>query len=598
METLRVLCIHGIGHGDTDPQLVPSWTDAITTGIRRWNPDQTVDCEFLFYDDIFAGAPLDAGTIAEALAKLSWSGAIHGLGDLLGLSRDIGGLQATLRWTAGMVAQWADDADLRAEARQQVLAKTKEVDPNIIVAHSLGSLISYDAFARKENAGAIDGRYYISLGSQVGNPFVRNALGGRIVMMQAREWFHLYNLHDKAFAAQIRLTDENFEQVPTPFDVDFLDHDAIRYLSHPNTINTVWRELAPGSATRALVKRDKAVSRAVAKPPQRALLIGINDYPDPANRLEGCVNDVFEMSAVLQECGFAPENIRVVLNDRATAAGIMERLAWLLEGAQDTADRVLFYSGHGAQIPQYGEKEEVDHLDECLVPWDFDWTREKAITDTQFHELYSQLPETARFLTVFDCCHSGGMTRDGGPRVRGLTPPDDIRHRLLKWNAKEGMWEERKLEPDNPDSRKWAGKGVPFAGENGATRKLGRAMDLRTLPDKQYNAMRDAFGDDHFGPFLPVILEACQDNQLSYEYRHGVTSYGAFTWVLTHAFRESCKRARHMSWEQLIRDVSRKLERMKYAQTPVLVGPGAVINKPIPWQQQGNPAKHTHTHPN
>ena len=588
MQTIRALCIHGVGHGDADPQLIDSWKDAITQGVRRWNPDQDVDLDFVPYDDLFDGAPLDAATVAEALAKLSLNGFVHGLGDLLGLSRDFGGLQATLRWTAGMVAQWAQDADLRAEARQRVLKHTSQFEPDVVLAHSLGSLISYDAFARVENEAAIQGRYYISFGSQIGNPFVRDALGGRIVMMPAKEWFHLYNRHDKAFAAQIRLINSTFEQVPTPFDVDFLDHDAIQYLSHPNTSNTVWRVLAPApnsrSFSRALVKPQHAVARALAKPEKRALLIGINDYPDPANRLEGCVNDVFEMSAVLQECGFAPEDIRVVLNDRATASGIMERLEWLLDGAEDTAHRVLFYSGHGAQIPEYGEKQEVDHLDECLVPWDFDWSRERAITDTQFHELYSQLPRTAHFLTVFDCCHSGGMTREGGPRVRGLTPPDDIRHRLLRWDAAAQMWKQRELEPDNPDSHKWPDGGRQFVGSTGATRKLGRAMDLRTLPNNQYKRIRKAFGPEHIGPFLPVILEACEENQLSYEYRHGVTSYGAFTYILTRAFRASSNRNRHVTWEYLIGEVRKNLTKMKYPQTPVLVGPSGVINKSIPWK--------------
>ncbi len=58
------------------------------------------------------------------------------------------------------------------------------------------------------------------------------------------------------------------------------------------------------------------------------------------------------MSSVLQESGFKPDEIRVVLNERATAQGIMERLHWLLEGVRDGDERMLFYSGHGAQIPQ------------------------------------------------------------------------------------------------------------------------------------------------------------------------------------------------------------------------------------------------------
>jgi hypothetical protein len=221
------------------------------------------------------------------------------------------------------------------------------------------------------------------------------------------------------------------------------------------------------------------------KPERRALLVGINDYPDPENRLEGCVNDVFLMSSVLQESGFNPENIRVVLNERATAAGILERLEWLLEGAEAGDERVFYYSGHGAQIPGYGVGEKIDHLDECLVAYDFDWSRATSVTDDQFYDLYSQLPYETHFVAVLDCCHAGGMTRDSGLRVRGLTPPDDIRHRMMKWNATEGMWETRALGPANEDAAKWKNKTgadkQAMVGNSGVTRRIGRAVPLRSL---------------------------------------------------------------------------------------------------------------------
>ena len=53
---------------------------------------------------------------------------------------------------------------------------------------------------------------------------------GALSIYPRDHWYHLYNFHDKAFAAQIKLTDTNFEQVPTAFDVDFLDHDAVQYI--------------------------------------------------------------------------------------------------------------------------------------------------------------------------------------------------------------------------------------------------------------------------------------------------------------------------------------------------------------------------------
>ncbi len=132
----------------------------------------------------------------------------------------------------------------------------------------------------------------------------------------------------------------------------------------------------------------------------------------------------------------------------------MERLHWLLDDVPEGGERVLFYSGHGAQIPSYNFAGEVDRLDECLVPFDFDWNPTHAIRDKQFAELYSQLGYDRRFVAIFDCCHSGGMTRDGGPRVRGLSPPDDVRHRSLRWNARLGMWQERKLPTPNPSLAK------------------------------------------------------------------------------------------------------------------------------------------------
>jgi hypothetical protein len=82
-------------------------------------------------------------------------------------------------------------------------------------------------------------------------------------------------------------------------------------------------------------------------------------------------------------------DIRVVLNERATAAGILDRLHWLLDNVRNGDERVLFYSGHGAQIPAYGAKEEVDHFDECLIPYDFDWSLAHAMTDNRFVEFYS-----------------------------------------------------------------------------------------------------------------------------------------------------------------------------------------------------------------
>src|SRR5262249_38672238 len=51
-DTLSVLCVHGIGHGDVDSELAPSWSAAVTEQIRRFRPDLAVTFEFFRYDDL------------------------------------------------------------------------------------------------------------------------------------------------------------------------------------------------------------------------------------------------------------------------------------------------------------------------------------------------------------------------------------------------------------------------------------------------------------------------------------------------------------------------------------------------------------------
>lgn len=411
---------------------------------------------------------------------------------------------------------------------------------------------------------------------------MRDIFAGRIQDIPCRKWYHLFNREDRVLTYPLEIAANNFRQVLTPFDVpnDVVNHNAAWYLSRPETVATVWHDVVPVEASRSIVGAAREIARIDTRPNRRALLIGINDYPRPEDRLEGCVNDVFLMSSVLQESGFKPDEIRIVLNERATAQGIMDRLHWLLDGVRNKDDRVLFYSGHGAQIPRYNPSGKPDSVDECLVPYDFDWTPQRAILDRQFCQLYSQLPYDCYFVAMLDCCHSGGMTRDGGPGIRGLTPPDDIHHRALQWNASEGMWVPREFDPLNKSLKK-SKDGADYLGSNGATRRLGRSMALRTQPDREYNKKRDELG--HHGPYLPILLEACQEQQLSYEYRDGATSYGAYTFCMAKVLREQRARGTNPSFKELSRLVTAKLRRLEYNQTPNLVGFGKRIAAKIPW---------------
>lgn len=585
---LRVLCVHGIGHHDQDLTWQGQWAGAIRTGVTSWDQQLPVVSDFLMYDRLFAAAKLNLLTFAGATASLAFSAVVHGVGDLFRDRAPRGDLGERLRWTMGMVAQWADNDALRRRTRDMLGSLVRSFDPHVVCAHSMGSLVAYDTFVR--DPGLIAGRWFVSLGSQIGNPAVRSTLGGTILpLATARHWYHLFNPHDDVLTTQLRIFSDNFTQVVTEFDIEGItDHEATEYLGHEQARVTLWRDVAASfnapspSGVRAFRAPPRA-RPAAREPRRRALIVGINDYPDPASRLEGCVNDAFLMSRTLQEAGFPASGIRLLLNDRATAAEIMSRLDWLVDGARE-GDRLVFaYSGHGAQMAGYNALKEVDHVDECLVPYDFDWSPEHAVLDDQFFEFYSQLPYGVSFVSHLDCCHSGGMAR-GGVRVRGLTPPDDIRHRLMAWRGDE--WVARKL----PHVAKSDGRkrrfDARFAGEEGNLYRFGRALALRAPgsfggPGAKLNAAPP----NAKKPFMPTLLEACQENELAQEYRSGSTSYGAFTFLFTRELRESLTlpAAKKPTFQKLITDVKRALADEGYTQAPALVIPSALRGQPIPW---------------
>jgi hypothetical protein len=585
---LSLLCVHGVGHAEGDPDFRAAWTKAISAAIQTADPDIKLRIDFLEYDKLFERAPLNTVTYSVALGKLLLSATIHGLGDIFSRSRGFKDIPDAIQWTAGMVAQWSTDDGLRKELRNGLLAKMQANTYDVVLAHSLGSLICYDTFV--QNQAAIKDRVFVTLGSQIGNPAVRDVFAGRIQGLPCRKWYHLFNPADNVLTYPIKNADLNFTQVDEPFDIpnDILNHDATWYLSDVNAAATLWRDLAGKSAPmREFTATAAGLASRKRDPDRRALLIGINNYPDPENVLEGCVNDVFLMSSVLQESGFNPEEIRVVLDERATTQAIMDRLHWLLDDVRDDDQRVLFYSGHGAQIPGYGANGEPDHVDECLVPYDFDWTPERAIADKKFCEMYSQLPYDSYFVAMFDCCHSGGITRAGGPRVRGLNPPDDIRHRALRWEPGERMWVDRNFRPLNKSLAKTQDR-VDYLGDNGATRRLGRAITLRSMPDKKYDKVRKDLG--HLGPYMPILLEACGEQEFSYEYKDGATSYGAYTYCMAQVLRENRLRGVNLGFEELSRRVTAKLHRLKYDQTPELVGAKVRTSQLIPWAEAARQA--------
>jgi hypothetical protein len=154
----------------------------------------------------------------------------------------------------------------------------------------------------------------------------------------------------------------------------------------------------------------------------RALLVGINNYPPP-NELHGCVNDVNDMAQFLvSKCGFAHDDVRLVTDERATAKNILDRLGWLLTGVVK-GDRIFFhYSGHGAQVAARNPQGQTDRMDEVICPVDFNFDNDSTmIRDKDFVRLFGAVPAGVEFVWVSDSCFSGGLTRGMLPTPKNVT---------------------------------------------------------------------------------------------------------------------------------------------------------------------------------
>jgi metacaspase-1 len=171
------------------------------------------------------------------------------------------------------------------------------------------------------------------------------------------------------------------------------------------------------------------------------------------------------------------------------------------------------------------------------------------------------------------------MTRAGGAKIRGLNPPDDIRHRMLKWNIDREIWEPRELAKER-DLPRHLRETPAYTGGNGASNRILRGVPLRTLTrDKGTRDLREKeYG--HSGPYLPLIFEACAESEYAYEYRDGVTSYGAFTYFMTKLLFRAGHERKKVTFQDLIKQVAKELKDY-YQQTPQLVGPKAWRKAPV-----------------
>lgn len=163
-------------------------------------------------------------------------------------------------------------------------------------------------------------------------------------------------------------------------------------------------------------------------PAKLALIIGIDQYSHFEERyqLSGCVNDAKLMKSVLiDHFNFKQEEITELHNAAASQRGILDAMDQLVDRVNQDDIVVFHFSGHGSQRTS-ADPDEGTGMDSTITPADsgcVDPYPNLDIIDNEIHEWLERLSLKTRYITlIFDCCHSGTITRDAFGAVNGAKP--------------------------------------------------------------------------------------------------------------------------------------------------------------------------------
>jgi len=231
-------------------------------------------------------------------------------------------------------------------------------------------------------------------------------------------------------------------------------------------------------------------------------------------------------SVLIGSYGFSKNDILMLLDDKATYAGILDAFKQhLLKQVLSSKDVVVFqYSGHGSRQPSTTN---ASGKGETIVPHDSRDPRNLDITSEALSSMFTELAKQTKNITVIlDSCNSGRMVAT----VRGIN--DNVAVREI---------EPPKDPPPAP----------PFAAP--ARRDL--------VPDhSDFQPLDESY----------VLLASVLASQLASEYRSGGKSYGAMTYFLMRELSAPPSRATYRNVMDIVR--LRVMEAVA-DETPQAVGP-------------------------
>ena len=284
----------------------------------------------------------------------------------------------------------------------------------------------------------------------------------------------------------------------------------------------------------------------MSRPPRRtALLVGINYNNNPDATLNGCYNDVVNVSQYLRTVlGYDPSSVNILTDGNRGSAfpasvaptrqNILAGMTALVAGMVAGDEAVFHYSGHGSLVRDTNG-DEVTGLDSCICPLDYNAPASAGggvVTDDELRALLvDQVPRGARLYVILDCCHNGTGC--------------DIRYK----------YEDFSLLLRPPSAR---------------TAPLWLTRQKAFVQGKYTETAGEVF-----------MISGCRDEQTSADAYIDRAFAGALTYAVFSILRANNASIRTYSWSSLLRDVRYFMRANRYSQIPQVMT-GQIISPARP----------------
>jgi hypothetical protein len=152
----------------------------------------------------------------------------------------------------------------------------------------------------------------------------------------------------------------------------------------------------------------------------RALLIGVGNYPAGINSLPGIDKDIASMRAVAIKLGFPPSSIHTLFDQESTLARIQGEIQSFLIAGGPKGRVLLYFSGHGSLVAGAAQGDPPRPI---LVNYDIQIGESSignALVGSDLGRLVEKIP-SREVLVIADSCHSGRLTNAKG-LAKGAVP--------------------------------------------------------------------------------------------------------------------------------------------------------------------------------